>query len=87
MTDDDFDILEKRFYGYTDGFIARAQDAYPYTLEQEHTLRVCENIFMLAGSLGLGRDEANRAKAAALVHDMGRFPQFGEYGTFPMPCL
>lgn len=85
MTEDGLKLIQTRFYEYTNAFIARAKDSYPYTLKQEHTLRVCDNILMLAGSLKLKGQMVLLAHAAALAHDMGRFPQFENYGTFSDP--
>lgn len=82
MTEDELQILKTRFYDYTSPFAERAEDPYPYILKQKHTLRVCDNITMLARSLNLGKDETRLAWAAALVHDIGRFPQFETYSTF-----
>ncbi|WDP87561.1 MAG: HD domain-containing protein [Desulfobacter sp.] len=82
MTENELKILEHRFYDYTSPFINRAFDPYLYKLKQAHSLRVCENIAMLAASLNLGRPETRLARAAALVHDLGRFYQFETYVTF-----
>lgn len=82
ITQHDLTILEQRFRAYTGSFTAGAADPEPYRLKQVHTARVCENIVMLAQSLGLDREIVNTAKAAALVHDTGRFVQFQEFGTF-----
>ncbi|WDP92060.1 MAG: HD domain-containing protein [Desulfobacter sp.] len=85
MTEDDLKLIEIRFREYTDAYISRAGDPYPFTLKQAHTLRVCENILMLAGSLKLDGQTVLLAHAAALAHDLGRFPQFEIYGTFSDP--
>ena len=82
MTDNDLKEIENRFYAFTNPFAANAADPYPYTLKQEHTIRVCDNIHMLAQSLDLVHRQTLIAAAAAMVHDMGRFPQFKQYGTY-----
>ncbi len=82
MNQDDLKTLENRFHAYVAPFVAGAQDPEPYRLKQIHTNRVCDNISMLARSLDLSLAQSNIARATALFHDVGRFPQFESYGTF-----
>lgn len=82
MTHDDFLKIEKQFYAYTRPFIDRAEDPYPFVLKQAHTTRVCRAMEMLCASLDLDGPETARACAAAMVHDMGRFPQFAVFHTY-----
>jgi len=82
MTHDDFLKIEKQFYAYTRPFVDRAEDAYPFVLKQEHTARVCKAMKMLCASLDLDGPKTARACAAAMVHDMGRFPQFAVFHTY-----
>ncbi|WP_321494420.1 HD domain-containing protein [uncultured Desulfobacter sp.] len=82
MTPDDFLQIEKQFYAYTMPFVDRAEDPYPFVLKQEHTTRVCRAMEMLCASLGLDGPTTVRACAAAMVHDMGRFPQFAVFHTY-----
>jgi len=82
MTHDDFVKIEKQFYAYTKPFVDRAKDAYPFVLKQEHTARVCRAMEMLCLSLDLDGPTTARACAAAMVHDMGRFPQFAVFHTY-----
>lgn len=51
-------------------------------MRNDNSIRVCENIIMLAGSQNLASGTVCVAKTSALVHDMGRFPQFKIYGTY-----
>ncbi|MCL6583999.1 MAG: HD domain-containing protein [bacterium] len=51
-------------------------------LKKEHTLRVCQEILSLGHDLGLTDQELFLAEAAALFHDLGRFRQWQQYGTF-----
>ena len=85
MTSDEFEQLKNWFYDYTGKFISDVSDPAPYMLKREHTLRVCNNIDMLSGSLRLEETERVLARTAALVHDIGRFTQFKVYGTFSDP--
>ena len=82
MTHEDFLKIEKQFYVYTRPFIDRAKDPYPFVLKEEHTARVCRAMEMLCTSLGLDAARTARAFAAAMVHDMGRFPQFADFHTY-----
>lgn len=82
MTHDDFLKIEEQFFAYTKPFVDRAKDAYPFVLKQEHTARVCRAMEMLCLSLGLDGPTTARACAAAMVHDMGRFPQFAVFRTY-----
>jgi hypothetical protein len=51
-------------------------------LKVEHTRKVCEIMAILAAGEGLSDDEARIAAAVALLHDVGRFPQFRRWRTF-----
>ena len=77
--------LEGRVSAYMAQYIDGAEDPAPYVFKKDHTLRVCTQIRFLARSLGLSREIRNLSVAAALVHDLGRFPQFRRYNTFSDP--
>ncbi len=47
-----------------------------------HTYRVCENITIIASSLGLDGEDLVLAKVLALLHDVGRFEQLRDFGSF-----
>lgn len=51
-------------------------------LKIEHTRKVCEAMALLADGEGLSEDEARIAAAVALLHDVGRFPQYRRWRTF-----
>lgn len=51
-------------------------------LKEEHTLRVCENIKQICSSLSLDNNDSEIANIIALFHDIGRFQQYCQYGTF-----
>lgn len=82
MTHDDFLKIEKQFFAYARPFVDNAKDTYPFVLKQEHTARVCRAMEMLCLSLNLDGPTTARACAAAMVHDMGRFPQFAVFHTY-----
>jgi hypothetical protein len=51
-------------------------------LKRDHTRRTCEEILYLANKLSLSDNEMRIAEAVALLHDVGRFPQFAVYRTY-----
>lgn len=51
-------------------------------LKEFHTLRVCEAILDIGGTLDLSNRDLCFAEISALLHDIGRFEQFRRYGTF-----
>ncbi len=52
------------------------------TLKEEHTMRVCREISYIGENLGLSESDLQLAEIMALFHDIGRFEQFAQYGTF-----
>lgn len=53
-----------------------------YDLKVEHTGLVRDVMERLSSSLELSAQERSLAAAIAICHDVGRFPQFRDYGTF-----
>ncbi|MBK5273951.1 MAG: HD domain-containing protein [Desulfuromonadales bacterium] len=51
-------------------------------LKVEHTRKVCGIMELLAEGEGLTAEETRIAGAVALLHDVGRFPQFRRWRTF-----
>lgn len=51
-------------------------------LKVVHTRKVCEAMALLAVGEGLSPEETRIADAVALLHDVGRFPQFRRWRTF-----
>jgi HD domain len=51
-------------------------------LKVEHTRKVCGIMAQLVEGEGLSPEEARIAEATALLHDVGRFPQFRRWRTF-----
>ena len=47
-----------------------------------HSRRVCDEMSALAESLSLSPQERHLSQIIALLHDVGRFRQYAEYGTF-----
>ena len=51
-------------------------------LKIEHTGKVCDNMHILATGEGLSSEEGLIAASVALLHDVGRFPQYRRWRTF-----
>lgn len=79
----DFEILKRWFSGYCRSFYTTNQaDQKNILLKEEHTSRVIANIAEIAGRLGFNERQKAIAEVIALFHDVGRFPQYRQYGTF-----
>jgi putative nucleotidyltransferase with HDIG domain len=63
---------------YTNDF----EDQKNYVLKERHTYRVCRNIIKICKYLSLSESVTNLANAIALLHDIGRFPQYAKFKTF-----
>jgi hypothetical protein len=77
------DELKRWFDAYTNRFFG--QDEYVnlhLRMKQEHTRRTCAEILYLAGRLALDDNQRRIAETIALLHDIGRFPQFARYRTY-----
>jgi hypothetical protein len=83
VTPEDLTRLETWFDTFVQGFYRHDPDYdRAVRLKDDHTRRVCRDIRMLGERLGLPEAELCLAQAAALMHDVGRFPQYARYGTF-----
>ncbi|MCE5249871.1 HD domain-containing protein [bacterium] len=70
-----------------DSYINAFNDGTPNTAliilsKREHILSVMANCRVIAGELGWSGHECDIAEMAGLLHDIGRFSQYAEYGTF-----
>ena len=83
MTLDELDELKRWFDDYTFSFFSTDEgDNRNLGLKREHTYHVCDNITRIARALSIDEGSVLLAEAIALMHDVGRFPQYEEYGTF-----
>lgn len=81
--------LEK-IRAWFDGFTAEFYCDEEYVnsnlkLKEDHSRRVCEEALFLADELGLDENKRLLAETIALLHDVGRFPQFAKYRTYHDP--
>lgn len=70
---------EQTFLNYTSNY--NAQDE-KIRLKIEHTLRVAQLCDRIGASCGLAGEALDLAWLAGLLHDVGRFEQLKNYGTF-----
>lgn len=70
---------ETVFYEYTSHYNAADEKV---RLKIEHTLRVSRLCEQIAQEIGLPQEEAELAWLLGLLHDVGRFEQLRNYGTF-----
>src|SRR5512143_1255154 len=83
MNQEDLNSLKSWFDGYTASFSTpAAEDQRNIAIKRDHTYEVCRNALRIAGDLGLHEEETILAEAIALLHDVGRFPQYRQYRTF-----
>ncbi len=79
-----FDDFVSGFYSRK-GRLAAGDDEYinaNIKLKEDHSKRVCEEMLFLAGELSLNENQCLLAETIALLHDVGRFPQFKKYHTY-----
>jgi putative nucleotidyltransferase with HDIG domain len=83
MTPDELQFLKDWFVDYCNSFSTPVvEDQRNITVKQVHTREVCLNALRIAQDLALGREQTMLAEAIALLHDIGRFPQYQQYKTF-----
>lgn len=72
-----------RLLSHADAAIARAgRDPAPLALKRAHTLRVLANAEKIAAAENFAPGLRRACILAALYHDLARFDQYLEYGTF-----
>lgn len=75
--------LTNWFGQYTASFrMPTAEAQRMIQLKIDHTQRVRQAIVNIGRQIGLSPDSLARAEVAALFHDVGRFEQYQQYGTF-----
>ncbi len=83
MNRDDLLFFKQWFSGYCASFYTSdEEDRRNLALKEEHTAHVCANILNIAIEESLDAGTAMIAEAVALLHDLGRFPQYAKYKTF-----
>ncbi len=82
MNDPLVDHVAERFKAFAGRYITDRDDAFAYRLKIDHTLRVLAIAERLCRDAGLDAGLTQAARLAALLHDVGRFPQYQRYRTF-----
>jgi hypothetical protein len=79
----EFGDLEKLYDGHVDGYRA-ADGSLPemMALKREHTARVVRHAERIAVGEGFDARTREAVRAAALLHDTGRYEQLRRWGTF-----
>jgi hypothetical protein len=84
MQQEQLDRLKTWFTGFAASYYKEG-DAFlneNIHLKECHTHRVCKEMRDLAGALKMAGPEAVLAETIALLHDVGRFPQFQKWRTY-----
>ena len=76
-----------RLQSWFDSYVAQfydtdAEGVLNIRLKVEHTAQVCRVMTLLAAGEGLDANQTRIALATALLHDVGRFPQYRRWRTF-----
>lgn len=83
MTEEQLQAVRRHFHEYANGYIDRAGAMrHLMELKREHCAFVARNCRELAASSGWNPGDVRTAEALGFLHDIGRFPQLEEYGTF-----
>lgn len=83
MQQADLDRIQRWFNDYVSGFLDLDPEGVAnIRLKQEHTDKVLENMRLLAEGERLDEHACRIACAAAILHDVGRFPQYRRWRTF-----
>ena len=83
MTPEQLQSVRRHFAEYAKGYIDQAGDMrLMMELKREHCAFVARNCRELAASNGWNPADIRTAEALGFLHDVGRFPQLEEYGTF-----
>jgi hypothetical protein len=83
MEQSQLDSLDTWFDRYVEPFLDTDEEgALNIRLKIEHTRKVCEAMVLLAAGEKLSENESRIAYAVALLHDIGRFPQYRRWRTF-----
>lgn len=82
MSDGLVRLVAERFNAFSGGFLDAPGDGFAYSLKIKHTMRVLGIAEDIAKAENLPVDLSLASRLAALMHDVGRFPQYLQYKTF-----
>ncbi len=75
-------LVSQRFDAFASRYLEAPGDGFAYTLKVEHTRRVLDIAETIAREEELPERLVPACRLAALLHDVGRFPQYKQYHTF-----
>jgi len=77
------DTLFKWFDSYVEPYLDTDEEgAVNIRLKIEHTRKVCDDMALISAGESLSPEDSRIASAVALLHDVGRFPQYQRWRTF-----
>ena len=78
------DALKNWFTDFVRGYYSNSDDFLNENIQLKecHTHRVCNEMRQLAAALEMDGSDVLLAETIALLHDVGRFPQFEQYRTY-----
>jgi len=83
MNKSQLNLLNSWFDRYVEPFLVTDEEgAKNIQLKIKHTRKVCEAMAHLSSGENLSENESHIASAVALLHDVGRFPQYRRWRTF-----
>ena len=82
MNQDLVQQIAERFLAFAAPYLDEPGDLFAYRLKIKHTGRVRENAEEIASASGVSGPVHLAARIAAVLHDVGRFPQYKEFRTF-----
>jgi putative nucleotidyltransferase with HDIG domain len=83
MTREDLSFFKRWFSAHAASYrTGNSVDDKTIGLKVAHTRRVGREIVMIASALNLSDADLLLAETVALLHDVGRFKQYKDYGTF-----
>jgi len=74
--------VQERFQAFAEPFLLEPGDSFAYCLKIEHTAQVRALAEDIATASGVSGRVHLAARIAAVLHDVGRFPQYKEFRTF-----
>lgn len=82
MTADLSATVAERFHAFTEPYLAAPGDGFAYRLKIDHTMRVLDVAEVICAGEKLDERLTLACRLAALLHDVGRFPQYEMFRTF-----
>lgn len=83
MTKEGLGFLKIWFEGYLNRFCNKDGILHPMLeMKRCHSIRVAENAKFIASALNVPESEQYLAEGVGLIHDIGRFNQFAQHGSY-----